>query len=152
MDGPPARLLATPISEQARALQDLSIEEHRHAERLAWIFRVLLYLGSVLLLIYLSYLYVRLRANARPLKGRSDFEHLIAGISAELIDAPPDRTGRGIRQGLEQLGRHAGVDLAWVLTLCRRPKPGPLRERIGRPAQGAVQERFSCFACGHFVL
>jgi hypothetical protein len=38
VDGTPARLLATPIWEQARALQDLFIEEHRHAERLARIF------------------------------------------------------------------------------------------------------------------
>jgi hypothetical protein len=81
-DGMLVRLLATPISEQARALQDVFIEEHRRAETLAWIFRILLYLASVLLLIYLSHLYVRLRANARTLKARSDFEHLIAGISA----------------------------------------------------------------------
>ena len=61
---------------------------------------MLLYLASVLLLIYLSHLYVRLRANARTLKARSDFEHLIAGISAQLIDPPlradrPTASGRG---------------------------------------------------------
>ena len=110
-----ARLLATRISEQARALQDLFIEEHRRAETLAGISRVLLYLASVLLLIYLSHLYVRLRANARTLKARSDFEHLIAGISAQLIDTPVDRTGHGVRQGLEQLGRHTGVDRVYVI-------------------------------------
>ena len=115
VDGILARLLATRISEQARALQDLFIEEHRRAETLAWIFRVLLYLASVLLLIYLSHLYVRLRANARTLKARSDFEHLIAGISAQLIDTPLDRTGHGVRQGLEQLGRHTGVDRVYVV-------------------------------------
>ena len=115
VDGILARLLATPISEQARALQGLFIKEHRHAERLAWIFRLLLYLASVLLLIYLSYVYVRLRAYARTLKARSDFEHLIAGISAELIDTPLERTGHGIRQGLERLGRHAGVDRVYVI-------------------------------------
>ena len=110
-----ARLLATRISEQARALQDLFIEEHRRAETLAWISRVLLYLASVLLLIYLSHLYVRLRANARTLKARSDFEHLIAGISAQLIDTPVDRTGHGVLQGLERLGRHTGVDRVYVI-------------------------------------
>ena len=51
-----ARLLATRISEQARALEDVFIEEHRRAERLAWVFRVLLSVASVLLLIYLSHL------------------------------------------------------------------------------------------------
>ena len=42
VDGMLARLLAMPISEQARALQGLFIKEHRHAERVAWVFRVLL--------------------------------------------------------------------------------------------------------------
>jgi len=107
-----ARLLATRVSEQARGLQDHFMEQQRRAEELAWIFRVLLYFVSVLLLIYLSYLYVRLRANARALKARSEFEHLIAGISGELIDTPVDRTAHAMRQGLEQLGRHVGVDRA----------------------------------------
>ena len=115
VDGILEHLLATRISEQARALQDLFIEEHRRAETLAWIFRVLLYLASVLLLIYLSHLYVRLRVNARTLKARSDFEHLMAGISAQLIDTPLDRMGHGVRQGLEQLGRHTGVDRVYVV-------------------------------------
>jgi signal transduction histidine kinase/CheY-like chemotaxis protein len=108
-------LLATRISEQARVLQDLFVEEHSRAEALAWVFRVLLYVASVLLLLYLSRLYVRLRANARTLKARSDFEHLIAGISAQLIDTPLDRTGHGVRDGLEQLGRHTGVDRVYVI-------------------------------------
>jgi signal transduction histidine kinase/CheY-like chemotaxis protein len=115
VDGILARLLATRVSADAGALRDLFVEEHRRAERLAWIFRVLLYLASVALLVYLSHLYVRLRANARTLKARSDFEHLIAGISAQLIDTPLDRTGEGVRQGLELLGRHTGVDRAYVV-------------------------------------
>jgi signal transduction histidine kinase/ActR/RegA family two-component response regulator len=116
VDGILARLLATRVSERVHALQDLFIQQHRHAEWLAWLFRFLLYLASVLLLIYLSRLYLRLRANVRALKARSDFEHLIAGISAQLIDTPPDRMGHGIRQGLEQLGRHAGVDRVYVIS------------------------------------
>jgi len=115
VDGVLARLLATNVSEQARALQDLFLEEQRRAEERAWMFRVLLYLASVLLLIYLSHLYLRLRANARALNARSDFEHLIAGISAQLIDTPLDRTDQGIRQGIEQLGRHTGVDRVYVV-------------------------------------
>jgi signal transduction histidine kinase len=114
-DGILGRLLATRISEQAHALQDVFMKEHRRAEKLAWVFRVLLYLASVLLLIYPSHLYVRLRANARILKARSDFERLIAGISAQLIDTPLDRTGHAVRQGLEQLGRHTGVDRVYVV-------------------------------------
>ena len=66
-----ARLLSTRVSEQARSLQEHFMEEQRRDESLALIFRVLLYLASVLLLIYLSHLYVRLRANGRVLKARS---------------------------------------------------------------------------------
>lgn len=115
VEGILARLLATRVSEQAQSLQDHFLEQQRHAEQLAWLFRVLLYLVSVLLLIYLSHLYARLRANARALKARSDFEHLIAGISGQLIDTPIDRTVDVIRQGLEQLGWHLGVDRAYVV-------------------------------------
>jgi signal transduction histidine kinase/ActR/RegA family two-component response regulator len=115
VDGIIARLLATRVSEQATRLQDHFMEQQRHAESRAWIFRVLLYVASVLLLVYLSRLYVRLRANARALKARSEFEHLIAGISGQLIDTPVDRTASAIRQGLEQLGRHVGVDRAYVI-------------------------------------
>ena len=93
-DGILARLLATRVSEQARSLQDHFLAQQRHAELRAWIFRVLLYLASVLLLVYLGLLYVRLRANARALRARSDFEHLIAGISGQLIDTPVERTAR----------------------------------------------------------
>jgi signal transduction histidine kinase/ActR/RegA family two-component response regulator len=110
-----ARLLETRVSEQANSLQDHFMEQQRHAESRAWIFRVLLYLASVLLLAYLGLLYVRLRAQARALKARSDFEHLIAGISGQLIDTPVDRTAVAIRQALERLGQHVGVDRAYVI-------------------------------------
>jgi signal transduction histidine kinase/ActR/RegA family two-component response regulator len=131
-------LLATRVSADAGALRDLFVEEHRRAERLAWIFRVLLYLASVALLVYLSHLYVRLRANARTLKARSDFEHLVAGISAQLIDTPLERTGHGVRQGLEQLGRHTGVDRAYVVLQGADGAPGAIshswrREGIDGP-------------------
>ena len=110
-----ARLLETRVSEQANSLQDHFMEQQRHAESRAWIFRVLLYLASALLLAYLGLLYVRLRAQARALKARSDFEHLIAGISGQLIDTPVDRTAVAIRQALERLGQHVGVDRAYVI-------------------------------------
>ena len=76
---------------------------------------MLLYLAAVLLLTYLSLLYVRLRANVRALRARSEFEHLIAGISGRLIDTPAGRTAHALRQALEQLGRHVGVDRAYVV-------------------------------------
>ena len=103
-----ARLLETRVSEQANSLQDHFMEQQRHAESRAWIFRVLLYLASVLLLAYLGLLYVRLRAQARALKARSDFEHLIAGISGQLIDTPVDRTAVGDPPGAGAVGPACG--------------------------------------------
>src|SRR5262249_7915961 len=114
-DGILARLLTTRVSEQARGLQDHFLAQQRDAESRAWIFRVLLYLASVLLLAYLGLLYVQLRANARALRARSDFEHLIAGIPGQLIDTPVDRTANAIHQALERLGQHVGVDRAYVI-------------------------------------
>lgn len=117
-----ARLLAARTAERAQALQTLILGDYRRAETRAKIFRVLLYLAAVSLLAYLGYLYLRLRANARvladrsrALQARSDFEHLIAGISAQFIDLPRDQIGAGLRQGLERLGRHVGVDRAYVV-------------------------------------
>src|SRR5262245_19876522 len=115
VDGILARLLATRVPEQARGLQDHFLEQQRRAEQLAWTFRVLLYLASVLLLVWLGHLYLRLRANARALRARSDFEHLSAGISGQLTGAPVERTADAIRHGLEELGRHVGVDRAYVV-------------------------------------
>jgi signal transduction histidine kinase/ActR/RegA family two-component response regulator len=114
-DGIVARLLATRVPAQARSLQDHFIAQQRDAESRAWIFRVLLYLASVLLLVYLGLLYARLRANARALRARSDFEHLIAGLSGQLIDTPVEQTANAIGQALERLGRHVDVDRAYVI-------------------------------------
>ena len=54
----------------------------------------------------------RQRANARRAArapaGAPDFERLIAGISAQFIDLPPDRVDDGIKQALARLGDHAG--------------------------------------------
>ncbi|MGH6943013.1 MAG: DAHL domain-containing protein, partial [Geminicoccaceae bacterium] len=117
-----ARLFATRTTERARVMQDLFIDAFRRAESRAWTYRVLLYGASVLLLAYLSHLYLRLRANVRALaerssalQARSEFEHLIAGISAQFIDLPHDRIGAGISQGLERLGQHAEVERAYIV-------------------------------------
>ena len=70
------RLLTTLISEQARALQDHFIAEHRRAEALARVFRILLYLASVLLVIYLGYLLARF--GQALLQRREAFDRLAA--------------------------------------------------------------------------
>src|SRR5262249_9089783 len=86
-----ARLLSAPISERARSLQDLYLNLYaRTAARAGW-FRVLLYCASLALVAYVGYLFLRLRANARTLRARLVFEHLISAISTQFIDLPRDR-------------------------------------------------------------
>ncbi len=65
-------------------------------------------------LLALEHMNAMLDTNARALKARSVFEHLIADISTQLIDTPLKRTGQGILEGLERLGRHTGVDRVYV--------------------------------------
>jgi signal transduction histidine kinase/ActR/RegA family two-component response regulator len=155
-----ANLLATQVSTQAHSLQDHLMAQQRDAESQAWIFRVLLYVASVLLLIYLGLLYLRLRANARALRARSDFEHLIAGISGQLIDTPVDQTANAIRQALAHLGQHVGVDRAYVMLHAGRQAASYTwcRDGIGVPEgwlDGALvaatwnptgYERYGCIA------
>jgi signal transduction histidine kinase/ActR/RegA family two-component response regulator len=109
-------------AERARALQGAYLDYHAGIEARARTARILLYLASVLLLGYLTYLFFRLRANARALAERSSalqsrvtFEALITDISAQFINLPPERVDHGIVQALGQLGAYTGVDRAYIL-------------------------------------
>ena len=116
------RVLNGQTAERARALQDAYLDYHAGIEARAKTARILLYLASVLLLGYLAYLFLRLRANARALAERSSalqarvtFEGLITSISTHFINLPPDRVDQGIIQALVQLGEYTGVDRAYIL-------------------------------------
>ncbi|MGH6896207.1 MAG: two-component system VirA-like sensor kinase [Geminicoccaceae bacterium] len=122
VDAALGRLLTAATAERARALQDAYLDHHGRIEARAEIFRVLLYLASVLLLAYLGYLFLRLRANVRALAERSGalqervtFESLVTGVSAHFINLPPDRVDHGINQALARLGDYTGVDRAYIL-------------------------------------
>ncbi len=117
VDGILRRLLAAPTAEHTRLLQDLYLDAHGQATARAAIYRVLLYAAAVVLVGYLGYLFLRLRANARSLQARLRFESLIAEISAHFIDLPREALASGIGHGLKQLAEHAGVDRARLL-LC----------------------------------
>jgi signal transduction histidine kinase/ActR/RegA family two-component response regulator len=108
VDGLRARLLATPITERARALQEAYLTQHGRAEARAERSHLLLYLAAVALLAYLTHLFLRLQA-------RLTFERLIAGIAAEFVGLPREQTAQGIRQGLARLAEHLGADHAYVL-------------------------------------
>ena len=116
------RALNAPIAEPARALQDAYLDYHARIEARAKASRILLYLASVLLLGYLAYLFLRLRANARDLAERSSalqervtFESLVTDVSTHFINLPPDQVDHGIAQALARLGEYTGVDRAYIL-------------------------------------
>jgi signal transduction histidine kinase/ActR/RegA family two-component response regulator len=110
-----ARLLASPVGDRARAVQDLYLERHAAALARADQFRLLLYGAAVVLAAYLVYLFLRLRANAQDLQARLRFENLIAAISTQFINLPHERITDGIQQGLARLAEHAAVDRAYLL-------------------------------------
>jgi len=62
------RIIAAPTAAHAEALQDAVLQYASRVEARAQVFRVLLYLVAVILLGYLLYQFVRLRANAWDLR------------------------------------------------------------------------------------
>jgi signal transduction histidine kinase/CheY-like chemotaxis protein len=114
VDGIVAQLLASPVGERARAVQDLYLERHGQAIARANRFRLLLYAAAVALGAYLIHLFLRLRANAQSLRARLRFENLIADISTQFINLPGERIADGLQQGLARLAEHAAVDRAYL--------------------------------------
>jgi signal transduction histidine kinase/CheY-like chemotaxis protein len=110
-----SRLLEAATTVQTRALQDTYLEGHAQAVAHASSFGILLYLASLALAAYVAYLFLRLRANARMLRARLDFEHLIAAISAQFINLPRDSFDDAINDALARLAAHAAVDRALIL-------------------------------------
>jgi len=110
-----SRLLAASTAERARALQAAYGEAHAGAVARASFFGILLYIASLALVAYVGYLFLRLRANARILRARLDFEGLIAAISAHFINLRGDGVDDGINDGLARLATHAGVDRAHIV-------------------------------------
>jgi signal transduction histidine kinase/ActR/RegA family two-component response regulator len=116
------RVLNGETAERARALQDAYLTYHAGVEGRAKTARILLYLASVLLLGYLAYLFLRLRANARALAERSsalqarlDFESQVTVVSTHFINLAAARVDKDITHALERLGDHTGADRAYIL-------------------------------------
>jgi signal transduction histidine kinase len=136
-----ARLQASPVSEQARALQDVYLAAHGRAAARAATFQALLYVAALGLVGYVAYLFARLRAKARTLRERLAFERLIAAISTEFINLPRERISAGVGKGLARLVEHAGLDGARICLSrpCDGGSPGeyayrrPTAEAPSRP-------------------
>ncbi len=89
------QLLLSPTTDKARGLQDAALQHLGHLETRAQFFRVLLYAVAILLLAYLVYLLIRLRANARAL------EQINADLQREMAE----------REQLEQKTRQQELQL-----------------------------------------
>ena len=110
-----ARLQAAATSDRARALQDTYMAAHGRAAYRAGRFQAFLYVAALILVGYIAYLFVRLRANAQILRERLDFEGLIASISTEFINVPHDRIRENVAKALKRLVDHAGLDGAEII-------------------------------------
>ena len=120
-----ARVQAAPIRERARDLQDMYLDLYGRAAARAGTFRILLYAGAVVLVAYVGYLFLRLRANARSLQERLDLEKMIAEISTQFINLPRTRINEEIQDGLR----------------ARRPAHGGGTRADRRPGRRAVPDR-----------
>jgi hypothetical protein len=78
-------------------------------------FRWLLYGISLLLVGFLVYLGLRLRARADALRRRAAFEHVIAGISMRFINVAPQNIGAGIDRALADMAECIGSDRAYFV-------------------------------------
>src|SRR5690606_14444688 len=63
-----ARLQAAPTNDLARSLQDTYLDAHGRATARSGMFRTLLYVAALVLGIYVTYLFIRLRSNAGILR------------------------------------------------------------------------------------
>ena len=108
-------LLSPDLADRARVAQDAYLAWHAKTAARASVVRLLLYAASVLLALYLGYLILRLRRNARALQARLGFERQIAALSAQFINLPQERLGRAVAEALGRLADLADFDRARIV-------------------------------------
>ena len=114
-DGVLRALLAAPSKGELKALRMMILTQQEASRATAREFRLLLYVISLVLLGVLVHLGLRLRARALTLQRRAALEHVIAGISMRLIDAPPCEIDSHIERALAELAELVGADRAYLL-------------------------------------
>jgi signal transduction histidine kinase len=110
-----AHLQAAATTDRARTLQDAYMAAHGRAADSAGRFQAFLYIAALILVGYIVYLFIRLRANAQILRERLDFEGLISSISTEFINLPHNRIRENVAKALKRLVDHAGLDGAEII-------------------------------------
>jgi signal transduction histidine kinase/CheY-like chemotaxis protein len=78
-------------------------------------YRRLLYGTSLLLVAFLVYLGLRLRARANALQRRAAFDHVLAGISMRFINAPSQNIDAEIVRALADMVNCIGTDRAYFV-------------------------------------
>jgi signal transduction histidine kinase/CheY-like chemotaxis protein len=117
-DGVLKTLFAMPSGPEQNAVRTMVLARQSASREAARRFRFLLYATSVLLVGILVQLGLRLRARALALRQRAAFEHVIAGISTDFIDAQSHEIAIGIERALAQLAERVGADRAYVVLRC----------------------------------
>ena len=115
VDGLVGEIVAAPIARRTEAVQEAYLRYHGQATGRADRFRTLLYVAALVLVGYLGYLVLRLRASAISLRSRVALESLIASISTTFIDQPRERIADGIDAAIARLGARVGVDRATIV-------------------------------------
>ncbi|HWL68405.1 MAG TPA: two-component system VirA-like sensor kinase [Geminicoccus sp.] len=112
----------SPVEASTVAFRALLVERYAALDREASTYQGLLYLTAILLLGYLSVLYLKLRLSAhdlgrhaQELEIRAAAQSMIAELSTSFIDIPPEQIGPGVRDGIALLGQRLGVDRAYLL-------------------------------------
>lgn len=108
-------LCSTPRKQDQAALHAMIIARLHVSRETRRHFRIALLGLSLLLLAALVQLGWRLRARSVAMRRQAALEHVIAGISIRLIDAPPQEIEDQIETAIAELARCVGADRAYCL-------------------------------------
>jgi signal transduction histidine kinase len=123
------QIIAVPTAAHAAAFQDAVLRYADRVEARAELFRVLLYLVAVMLLGYLLYQFVRLRANAQDLRRAN------ADLQREM----------GERQRAEEALHHAQAELAHVTRVATLGElTASIAHEINQPLGAVVNNASAC--------
>jgi signal transduction histidine kinase len=113
---------AVPRKEDQDHLRTMLLTRQAASRTSARDYRELLYATSLLLVVFLVYLGVQLKARAKALQRRAAFEHVLAGISMRFINAQPQHLDAEIERALVEMVRCIGSDRAYFVQSGAEPR------------------------------
>ena len=109
------QLCSTPRKQDQAAVRAMIVARQQVSRETGRRFRITLYGLSLLLLAVLAHLGWQLRARNQAMRRQAALEHVIAGISIRLIDAPPQEIEAQIDAAVADLARCIGADRGYCL-------------------------------------